>query len=243
MSLAILRFVNTIILPEYCIICGKSNSYICPKCIKFQVQVNFRNICHVCGNTTFLNSLHIECEDSTNLNRLIFFCEYNSVAKKIIESIKYGGSFFIIENLAIHMSKYMAFIFSQNELKDFVITYVPSHKFKKNQRGFNQSELLAQKIAKNLNMECRPMLTKVLNTKKQAGTNKSSRSTNLRNTFTPMTENVSKNVIIIDDVHTTGATLNECAGVLKSGGAKQVLGFVFAKSLNYSPIDSKTSDL
>lgn len=236
MSLAILSFINTVILPEYCIICRKTGKYICPECIKYRIKVNFRNICHVCGNVTFLNSLHSECEDSTNLSNLIFFCEYNFAAKKIIESIKYGGNYSVIDIIAVHMAKYLSFYLSREELDRFVITSVPSHIFKQNQRGFNQSELLAQKIAKVLKIPCRPMLRKVANTKKQAGSTKGSRITNLRNTFELIPNSTSKNVMIIDDVHTTGATLNECAGVLKKSGSVKVLGFAFAKSLNYSPI-------
>lgn len=236
MSLAILSFINALILPEYCIICGKSDRYICHKCVKFKVKVNFRSICHVCGNVTFLNSLHSECEDSTNLCKLIFFCEYNYAAKKIIESVKYGGNYSVIDIIAVHMAKYLSFYLSREVLDEIVITSVPSHTFKLNQRGFNQSELLAQKIATALKVQCRPMLRKVANTKKQAGSTKDSRITNLRKTFEPKANSVSEYVMIVDDVHTTGATLDECAGILKKAGAKEVLGFVFAKSLNYSHV-------
>lgn len=133
MSLAILDFINTIFLPEYCIICNKSGSYICANCLKFRLNVNFRNICHVCGNNSFKKSLHNECEDSTNLDNLYFFCEYNFAAKKLIESVKYGGNFTIINNLALHMSIYLTFMFS--ECNEYIFTWVPSHTYKKINEG------------------------------------------------------------------------------------------------------------
>ena len=234
MSLAIFDFINSILLPKYCILCGTQGQYICTNCLKIKFKVNFNDICHVCGNVTFTKRLHKECEDSTNLNKLFFFCEYNLASKRLIEEIKYKGNYAIIEDLALHMSKYLQFKVKNINTTDFIVTSVPSHIFKKNQRGFNQSELLARKVAGLLGFEYKTLLKKNKNTKKQAGSTKNSRSQNLRDTFSAKIENVSKNVIIIDDVHTTGSTLNECAGILAKVGAKTIYGYTFAKSLNYS---------
>lgn len=239
MSLAILDLINTIILPEYCIICGKSGPYICGYCLKHSLKVNFQNICHVCGKTTYTRSLHKECEDSTNVSKLYFFCEYNKAAKKVVETVKYGGSFAVIEVLATNMVKYINFVgYSADNL---VITSVPSHWNKKNIRGFNQSELLAKKISAKLGVEYKTLLKKVKNTKKQAGTTKNLRNTTQRNTFAVNANIIPENVMIIDDVHTTGATLNECASILAKYGAKTIVGYTFSKSLKYSSNDSFTA--
>lgn len=111
---------------------------------------------------------------------------------------------------------------------------MPSHWTKQNIRGFNQSQLLAKDIAKLLEVEICDVLRKNKATSKQAGTNKSQRSKNLKGKFAVKKDIVPENVMIIDDVHTTGATLNECAALLKSNGAKFVYGYAFSKSLNYS---------
>ncbi len=232
MSLAIFDFINTAFLPEYCITCNKFGSYICKNCLKTKYRVNFRNVCHVCGRNSFKLRLHKDCIDYSNLDNLYFFCEYNFAAKELIETIKYSGNYAILNTLSWHMAKYIKMVCP--EYKKFQFTYVPSHWTKQNIRGFNQSQLLAKDIAKLLEVELCDVLIKNKATSKQAGTNKSQRSRNLKGKFAIKKDIVSRNVMIIDDVHTTGATLNECAAILKSNGAEIVYGYAFSKSLNYS---------
>lgn len=86
------------------------------------------------------------------------------------------------------------------------------------------------------------ILKKVINNKKQAGSSKELRNINLRVSFKISQGSLSEDllnkvIIIVDDVHTTGATLNECAKVLKAAGCPKVWGLTFAKSLNYSFAD------
>lgn len=234
MSIDVFGFLGSFIFPKYCCLCNVPGSYICDRCKKYKLKVNFRDICHVCGNFTFTDKLHKECEDYTNLDYLYFFCEYNHYAKKMIEIIKYQGYFAVIDDVANIMCEYIKN--REFDYKVYTITGVPSHWKKRNLRGFNQSELLAEKIAKTLCIDYIPLLQKTTHTNKQAGKRKSDRSTNLRKTFERKegSVNVSRNVMIIDDVHTTGSTLNECSAVLKSIGVETVVGYTFAKSLRYS---------
>lgn len=232
MSLAIFDFINTAFLPEYCITCNKSGSYICKNCLRTKYKVNFRTVCHVCGRNSFKFCLHKDCRDYSNLDNLYFFCEYNSAAKELIEVIKYHGNYSILNSLSWHMANYLKIVCP--EYKKFKFTYVPSHWTKQNSRGFNQSQLLAKSIAKLLGVELCDVLQKNQATNKQAGTNRSQRSKNLKGKFTLKKVLVPENVMIVDDVHTTGATLNECASLLKLNGARTVYGYAFSKSLNYS---------
>ncbi len=237
MSLAIFDFINYTFFDKYCITCNKTGSYICSKCILNNYKVNFRNICHVCGRSSYKYCTHKECEDLSNIDNLYFFCEYNAAAKELIDYIKYKGNYAIIDDVALHMASYLKTTFPV--YKDFTFTFVPSHWTKQNIRGFNQSKLLAQKIADNLGIDLVEYLKKTKPTSKQAGTNKSQRSKNLQGKFACTGTLVSRNVMIIDDVHTTGATLNECAAILKKNGASLVYGYTFSKSMNYSANEIK----
>ena len=233
MSLAVFDFVNEILFPEYCITCNKSGCYICAKCLKTKYKINFLSICHICGNTTFKGSVHKECRDYSNVDNLFFFCEYNNSAKSLIESIKYQGNFAIVDTLVLHMANYLRVIYPN--YKEFVFTYVPSHWVKQNVRGFNQSKLITEKLGKILGVEVVGYLKKTNASSKQAGSSKEQRNRNLKGKFALEKTIISKNVMIIDDVHTTGATLNECAAILKDNGAEVVYGYTFSKSMNYSP--------
>lgn len=242
LDLSVISFMLELFFPKYCILCNRSSSYLCYKCIRTKLNVNFKNICHVCGQSCFTSFIHTECEDSTNLDRLLFFCEYSDQSKKLIETFKYRHSRVLGYDLGFHLAKYLEFKCLWNNKNDFVITFVPSHTFKRNERGFNQSELLAIEVSLLTGIKFETILKKVINNKKQAGSSKELRDINLRNSFKISQGSLSEDllnkvIIIVDDVHTTGATLNECAKVLKAAGCPKVWGLTFAKSLNYSFAD------
>lgn len=230
----ITALINSLLLPTYCILCGKYGDLICQSCIKYRLNVNFRNVCHVCGNSTYLNNIHFECEDKTNLDNLIFFCDYNESVKKIVEDMKYKEFFAIADYLSKCLANQIKALRLINNLNSYVVTYVPSFWHKKFVRGFNQSEIMSKALSRTLNLEWEELLIKYKPTHKQAGSSRVDRALNLKSTFKLNGLLEFKKIIIVDDVHTTGATLNECAKVLKAAGAKEVIGVCFAKSLNYS---------
>jgi ComF family protein len=113
--------------------------------------------------------------------------------------------------------------------KDIVLCDVPLHKHKMRVRGFNQSEILAKQIAKRKGLIFENLLNRRIDTVTQVGLTREERENNLREAFV-VNNSVPKNILIIDDVFTSGSTLNQCARVLKESGAEKVYGFVFAKS-------------
>ena len=113
-----------------------------------------------------------------------------------------------------------------------IILPVPIHKKRKRQRGYNQSELIARKIAKKLDLEIYTnVLIKIKNTKPQSLLGVRERMKNAKGVY--FVESVNKikdkNVIILDDIYTTGATANECKKMMKKAGAKKVAIFTIAK--------------
>ena len=109
------------------------------------------------------------------------------------------------------------------------------YKKKKNQRGYNQSELIAKEIAKKIeNIEYRnDILLKIKNTARQSSLNKEQRKENIKNAYLIKSSNkeyiLNKNILIFDDIYTTGSTANECAKMLKEAGAKNIGILTIAK--------------
>lgn len=111
---------------------------------------------------------------------------------------------------------------------------VPLHGLRLKEREFNQSLLLAEAIGANLRKPVpADLLKKDKITDSQMKLSRSARQKNIKNTFslTGLPEVLDKTVLLVDDVFTTGATLNECARVLKRGGCKKVIGFALARTL------------
>lgn len=118
---------------------------------------------------------------------------------------------------------------------DYIVS-VPMHLSKLRKRGYNQSFLLANDLAKITGIDfIKDLLIKVKNTKRQVGLNISKRKTNLKDSFSVKDKYKDiirgKNILIIDDVFTTGSTINECARILKIyGKVDKVMSLTVAKT-------------
>ncbi len=114
--------------------------------------------------------------------------------------------------------------------EDFdVVTWVPAAPSRGRQRGYNQAELLAKSLSRELELPMQRLLYR-FNTGTQVGQSRVSRLKRVRDQFYPATKDLKgKRVLVVDDVLTTGATLSECARQLKKSGAKSVWGAALAK--------------
>lgn len=107
-----------------------------------------------------------------------------------------------------------------------VITWVPLSRWRLWRRGYDQSRLLAQRLADKMDIPCEPLLKKTRHTKAQSGlSGESERRANVLGAYevTPGTVTQGRRVLLVDDVVTTGATLSECARVLRTAGAAGVV--------------------
>lgn len=104
------------------------------------------------------------------------------------------------------------------------IAYVPMHKAKLNERGYNQAQLLAKELGKIINLPCKDVLLKTKENKEQHKCKKEERKKNVRGVYEANNKDNIKdrNILLVDDIITSGYTLGECCKVLKRSGANEI---------------------
>jgi len=130
------------------------------------------------------------------------------------------------------MGAMMANKLKEEDISIDLILPVPLYKPKERERGFNQSALLGKYVAKEVNIPLNiDILTRVKNTKVMHSLNKKERIENVKEAFKVIDNGVviNKNILLIDDIFTTGSTVNICSKLLLSSGAKSVTVLTFAR--------------
>ena len=225
-----------IIFPVECLGCGKEGQWLCDKCLNSIPLVN-RFTCPICNRPSFHGQPCPACRKKSKLDNLWIACSYkNKLLKKAIKTFKYtkyGGVKKLAIPLTSLMIKLLEDLINQGfSLTDFLIVPIPLFYYREHSRGFNQAELLAQEIAKKFNLE---LATNVLKRSKitasQAKLNSKERQENIKDAFKVADKEKIKNkkIILVDDLTTTGATLQEAAKTLKKAGVKSVVGLTLAK--------------
>ncbi len=148
---------------------------------------------------------------------------YDSKVRQSILKYKFRGVAFNARSYAKAMCSAVE---SAGIKDDFdIITFVPLSKSRERERGFNQSEKVAEIVGEFFNKPCRALLVKTKNNKNQHDLNLVERRENVRGVYSVCkNEDVSgMRILLIDDIVTTGNTLSECLNVLKDSGAENVI--------------------
>lgn len=214
-----------ILFPTKCVLCKKEGSLICNPCI--QKLPDQKTQCFVCKNESLFGKTCQSCQHKTAIDYFISCTKYHSPIKKILHAYKYK----YLEDLQYPLTKIILKKIKQLPIaKNSSITTIPLHRIDENKRGFNQSELIARNIASIKNTPFKNTLKKKKHTKKQASLKKTKRMHNLSNTFVfPMHMHIkNESCIIIDDVKTTGSTIETAARILKENGAKKIIAITIA---------------
>lgn len=195
-------------------------------CSKCYAELPFvgDNKCKICGRDIvgegdYCDSCtRFDCCFDVNRAPLV----YGGLAKTLIKKLKFGNKRYIAEELA----KMMADTYITENFEADCISFVPMTQKDEKRRGYNQAELLAKDVGKRLNIEVLPVLHKISSTATQKKLTAKERRENLKGAFaaSDCDSFKGKTVLVVDDVFTTGATMGECARVLKKSGAKKVLG-------------------
>lgn len=212
----IFKFILDILFPSFCAACGKEGSFLCDACA---AKITIKRV-------------PAKIPGAPKIKTVYAATEYRDPpVTKLIMRLKYKGAKEIGGILAGLIISHLDLVQFKKE-NEYVIVPVPLHKKRLAKRGFNQSELIARKIAERLNMPIAAnALKRIKNTIPQTEVaQREKRRENVKNAFScARPETVKdKKVILVDDVATTGATLNECARALRQASAKTVIAFIAA---------------
>lgn len=180
-----------------------------PTCIKCQ-KLNPSGICHLCK------------KDLPITKSIIYGYHRDPILRELIHHLKYEG----LIGIGQILSDFIINTLEQNPLpKNSILVPIPLNKWRLQGRGFNQSQLIAQKIADHFGLEINnSLLIRQKNTKPQIGLTYKDRQKNMKDAFrlNPKIQIPTGTIVLVDDVVTTGSTVGECAKVLRQAGVKRV---------------------
>lgn len=229
------EFLTDILFPRFCLGCQREGTWLCQDCISV-LEIRDVASCLVCLRRVIDFRICPSCKNKINLSGLFWALSYEKpIVEKIIQQYKYEP---LIRELAqplanIIISHLLLVEADKNNfIDDFVLVPLPLHTKRKKWRGFDQAQEISKEIGNYFNI---PILDNVLirqkETPPQAELDKEEREKNIKNAFSCQNKNLisGKRVFLVDDVYTTGATMNEAAKILKKSGAKEIWGLVIAR--------------
>lgn len=228
-----------ILFPSICLSCKNNLSApekgnkICQKCLG-SVQIYSSFFCPKCK--TRVPGEEKSCHKEIKFILAPVTDYQNPAVKNLIWFLKYHRWQSIVGIIEPLINSYLDILSAgwQNDLHNFIVIPIPLHQDRFKERGFNQSELIAKIITKKIGTAPNTNnLKRVKATKNQAELkNADERIKNIENCFSLNDSNgvKNKNIILVDDVFTTGSTMSEAVKILKQAGAKKIIAFVFAKA-------------
>ncbi|MBI4180858.1 MAG: ComF family protein [Chloroflexi bacterium] len=219
-----------ILFPKRCVGCGREGDFICDSCRSSLTRV-IPPLCPVCGKPQSSVILCSSCvREQARINGIRSPFRFDGVMRQAIHQLKYRNLRALAAPLAQLLNDYLM----TNPVPGEVLVPVPLYRKRLRERGYNQSSLLARELGKLTSLpvvdDC---LTRVRHTTPQARTaSVGERKSNVANAFSCVDNRLrDKRILLIDDVSTSGATLDACAAGLKAGGAASVWALVLAREI------------
>ena len=223
-----------ILFPPICLNCKKTlegsekDTGICALCLS-KIIIHTTLFCPTCRARLPENKkvCHL---DSSYL--LAATTNYQDEVKNLIHQLKYQSWTRLEKPIRCLVETYLKNLASQ--FKNYLVVPIPLHKTRQRERGFNQAELIGKIISENLNLPLeKNILTRTKETKSQTDFKDwEQRKNNLVGAFRVIRPEAvaGKNIILVDDVYTSGATINEAIKILRLSDAKKIIAFVLAKT-------------
>jgi len=216
--------------PARCIGCGKWGDFLCQRCVKKLPRIS-PPICLKCGKPETSGSYCAACwGTTTSIDGIRSVFHFEGVIRKAIHELKY----YHLKAISACMTQFLYNFLQENPVPGDLIIPVPIHKNRIKQRGYNQSSLISAELGKLIGIPVvENCLVRARDTYPQVRSlNLDQRRKNVHNAFTCNSGTYDgKKVILIDDVCTSGATLEACAVALKKGGFESVWGVTIAREI------------
>ena len=213
------NFLQSCFFPQYCLRCQKEGESICKPCFEqIDIQINW-------GDS------YVESQIQTGIAHVSFTQFSDPVIQSLIHRVKYKKEHALrvaVKQIIQKALEHNPAVFFQIDM----ICPIPLHKQRLLERGFNQSEYIAQAISECCYIPIQDICFRAVQTNQQAGLSAKERKENMKQVFAVKNRELfqEKTILLVDDVYTTGATIESCAEVLLEAGAKQVYGASLARS-------------
>jgi len=242
----LVRLLTDIIYPPRCVICSRflwnglltrdsRSPFFCRECMA-DFHAIASPICPVCGRPFSSEAAedHV-CEDCLRKRPFYYAARapyhYKGAILKAVHRLKYGSKGLVAKGLGPLLARFAAL--QMQAVEGVVVMPVPLHPRRLRERGFNQSLLLARYVSRALSADMDFLsLRRVRYTRPQTKLAKVERRQNVRGAF-QLNDNATirgRPILLVDDVVTTGNTLNECARILRKGGAQKIYGLSLART-------------
>ena len=217
-----------------CDVCGKEMpsgncKVVCDKCMN-KLPFIFHG-CIKCGER--IDGEYDVCysckQNFREFDKNFSVFEYSGLAKEMVWELKYENKKYLARTMASFLADKIIF----EDIKFDVLTCVPSSKKSIKARGYNQAQMIAEKLARLIGADADfSILYRVKEASSQVELSAVERAKNIENSFIVSNKKAvkGKTVLVVDDVLTTGATMSECAKMLKKAGANRVIGLTFANT-------------
>lgn len=221
--MSILDALISFIAPFDCLGCNREGQILCDDCARGLKLAP--SICYRCEVETAAFQTCPACSKSTALQALRPAAIYGGTAKAIVWRLKFTGA----QAAAVSIAKVMASLF-QPQFDTYIVP-VPTASSRARQRGFDQAALIAKAYARLTGTAYLPCLTR-FGQKQQRGSKGLERRQQLNGMYavTKLNKIKGSNILLIDDVATTGATLEAAAETLRLGGAQNIQALVFTRA-------------
>jgi ComF family protein len=212
------ELIFDLIFPKFCFCCKREGNFLCQDCFSvLEISTSHEKL-----KTQYLEDLYFPVNYK------------NFLVKRLIQNFKYPPLIRELKKeLAIIIVSHFLSLDKKPDFSDFVLVPIPLDGKKLKWRGFNQTEEIARELSRLLKIplmvDC---LIKIRVTKDQVELSEKERLENVKGAFFVKNKEKikGKNLLLVDDVFTTGATMKEAARVLKEAGAKKIVGIVVAKA-------------
>lgn len=215
-----------VVAPHICLVCGQEGSLLCNYC-RVDALSPVPSRCYRCHVQTEDFSTCPKCRRSSKISNAWVRTQYDSLPKQLIHKLKFERAQETASVIAELMAEALPYI-----PKHTIVTYVPTATSRRRQRGYDQAELIARELAGRTGLSFQTCLAR-LGQSRQVGANRRVRQYQLSEAFRPLRGHQFNGaaILIVDDILTTGSTLEAAASALRKAGAKKLYATTFAQKI------------
>lgn len=224
-NMSILDKLVAVVAPHNCLSCSKEGSLLCRSCFP-ELGAVVPDRCFRCNKLSADSKTCSSCRRMSKLSYVWIRSKYAGIPKELVHRLKYERSFTASTIIAEAMVRVLP-----HKLENYIIIPIPTASSRRRQRGYDQSVLIARHISRLTTLPMRQHLVR-LGQSRQVGSKKADRISQLKDAYMVIHGNelLGKRILLIDDVMTTGATLECAAKIMRSVGVKRVDALVFARA-------------